>query len=84
MNDRLTFESEGLLFTHRQQLDSISVFQKCSHEAVQSIITNLKMEIYLRGLRSHLWKCWRYLFLAYIWSMRYFEQERGENWNAQG
>ena len=25
------------------------MFQKCSHEAVQSIITNLKMEIYLPG-----------------------------------
>ena len=55
------------------------MFQKCSHEAVQSIITNLKMEIYLPGdYCSHLWKCWRYVFLAYIWSMRYFKQERGE------
>ena len=66
--------SEVLLFTHRQQLDSISVFQKCSHEAVQSIITNLKMEIYLPGdyVVTH-GSVGDTFFFAYIWSMRYFE-----------
>ena len=42
-------KSEVLLFTHRQQLDNISIFKKCSHEAVQSVITNLQLEIFLPG-----------------------------------